>query len=112
MIQRIWRSENQRILICIDSYEQGNPQGRLYNSFTGDSCFHSLTQLLILTEEMLEEELIIRATSPATKRSEAVFSLISAPVSYRAFHSVRNSAKVPFSTHSATVEAVPSLPLC
>ena len=55
MIQRIWRSENQRILICIDSYEQGNPQGRLYNSFTGDSCFHSLTQLLILTEEMLEE---------------------------------------------------------
>ena len=55
MIERIWRSENQKILVCIDSYHDGNPRGRLYNSYTGDSCFESLSQMLILTEEMLEE---------------------------------------------------------
>ena len=55
MIERIWRSENQRILICIDSYENGNPRGRLYNSYTGDSCFDSLSQLLIKAEEILDD---------------------------------------------------------
>ena len=55
MIQRIWRSENQKILVCIDSYENGNPRGRLYNHFAGDSCFESLSQMLILVEEMLED---------------------------------------------------------
>ena len=55
MIERIWRSENQRILICIDSYENGNPRGRLYNSYTGDGCFDSLSQLLIKAEEILDD---------------------------------------------------------
>ena len=55
MIQRIWRSENQKILVCIDSYENGNPRGRLCNSYTGDCCFDSLSQMLILVEEMLED---------------------------------------------------------
>lgn len=55
MIERIWRSENQKILVCIDSYKNGNPQGRLYNSYAGDSCFESLSQMLILVEEMLED---------------------------------------------------------
>ena len=55
MIKGLWRSENQKILICIDSYQQGNPRGRLYNSYAGDSCFDSLSQLLILVEEMLDQ---------------------------------------------------------
>ena len=55
MIERIWRSENQKILVCIDSYENGNPRGRFYNSYTGDGCFESLSQLLIKTEEILDE---------------------------------------------------------
>ena len=55
MIERIWRSENQKILVCIDSYENGNPRGRLYNSYTGDGCFESLSQLLIKAEEILED---------------------------------------------------------
>jgi len=55
MIEGLWRSENQKILVCIDSYENGNPRGRLYNSYIGDVGFESLSQLLIRTEEILDE---------------------------------------------------------
>ena len=55
MIERIWRSENQKILVCIDSYEKGNPRGRLSNRYTGDCSFDSLSQMLIRIEEILEE---------------------------------------------------------
>ena len=46
---------NACILICIDSYESGNPRGRLHNRSTGDSSFDSLSQMLLLVEEMLED---------------------------------------------------------
>ena len=55
MIERIWRSENQKILVCIDSYENGNPLGRLYNGYSEGICFNSLSQMLIHTEEILDE---------------------------------------------------------
>lgn len=55
MIERVWRSENQKILVCVDSYAGGVPKGRLYNSTMGDDRFESLSQLLIKTEEILDE---------------------------------------------------------
>ena len=55
MIERIWRSETQKIMVCIDSYKNGNPRGWLYNSYAGERCFESLSQMLILVEEILED---------------------------------------------------------
>lgn len=55
MIERLWRSEKQKIFLCIDSYKNGNPRGRFYNSLTGYGSFESLSQLLIQTEEILNE---------------------------------------------------------
>ena len=75
MIEGLWRSENQKILVCIDSYENGNPRGRLYNSYTGGSCFHSLSQMLILAEEMLEE-----LQSPQSYTAHRSFSHLVAPM--------------------------------
>ena len=58
----------------------------------------------------MEEELVIMATSPATKASVELASLSRAPASYMAFHSVRKVASAPLSTHTSSV-AVPSAPL-
>lgn len=75
MIERVWRSENQRILVCIDSYENGNPQGRLYNSLTDDESFSSLSQLLIKAEQILDD-----LQSPQSYTTHRTFSHILQPM--------------------------------
>jgi len=92
MIERIWRSENQKILVCIDSYENGNPRGRLYNSYTGDERFESLSQLLIKAEEILDE-----LQTPQSYTAHRSFSHLVEPIgTENAGNRVRRGAEATF----------------
>ena len=76
MIDQIWRSENQKILVCIDSYHNGNPQGRLYNDYAGDCRFESLSQMLLQTEEMLDDLQTPQAYTCCRRFSHLVESIL------------------------------------
>ena len=55
MIQPLWVSENRKIMICIDGYEEGILEGRFYHAARGMSSFRSLSQFLLKLEALLEE---------------------------------------------------------
>ena len=56
MLKQLWCPENNRILICIDSYDNAVPAGRFYNSLQESESFSSLSQLLIRVESALDEQ--------------------------------------------------------
>jgi len=58
MIQPLWVYENRKTLVCVDSYENGVLQGRLYTAFQGMKTFDSLSQFLVKIENILEENRI------------------------------------------------------
>lgn len=47
--------ESRKILVCVDSYEDGVLKGRIYNDYIEPVCFESLSRFLIKIEELLEE---------------------------------------------------------
>lgn len=51
------KGESKRtMIVCVDSYEEGVPRGRFYNASHDEvQAFQSLTQLLILMEQKLNE---------------------------------------------------------
>lgn len=53
-MQNLWIPGNRRIILCIDSYEKGILQGRIYGHSPGKQPFDSLSQFLITMEQMLE----------------------------------------------------------
>ena len=56
MQERICGNEFRTTLICVDSYEQGVPEGRFYNpSCPGGVGFGSLIQLLSKMEDLLDQ---------------------------------------------------------
>ena len=55
MIQPFWVSENRKIMICVDDYEDGVLSGRFYSASQGMSRFRSLSQFLMKMEAVLEE---------------------------------------------------------
>ena len=55
MIQPLWVSENRKIMVGIDDYNDGILKGRLYHTSQGMSRFQSLSQLLLKMESILEE---------------------------------------------------------
>lgn len=56
MLKQLWCPENNRILVCVDSYENGVPAGKFCNSFQETEEFSSLSQLLIRLEAMLDDQ--------------------------------------------------------
>ena len=56
MLKQLWCPENNRILVCVDDYENGVPTGRFYNSLQQSEQFGSLSQLLIRIEAMLDDQ--------------------------------------------------------
>lgn len=52
MIEHPWCQ--QTVLVCVDSYHSGVPQGKLYLPGQGGERFDSLSQLLLRTEGLLE----------------------------------------------------------
>ena len=54
MIQNKWMPESRKTTVCIDSYDNGIPVGRLYNSYADPESFESLTQFLLKMEAALD----------------------------------------------------------
>jgi len=53
---KAWGNEYRSTTICIDSYENDVPVGRLYNLYMeSGKSFRSLTQLLLEVEDMLDD---------------------------------------------------------
>jgi len=54
MVQDKWVPESRKTTICIDSYDNGIPVGRLYNSCAEPESFESLSQFLLKMEAALD----------------------------------------------------------
>ena len=54
MIQTVWASENRRLTVCIDSYENSVMKGRILNANQEIAPFESLVQFLLGVETFLE----------------------------------------------------------
>ncbi len=55
MIQQFWVSDDRKMTICVDGYDNGVLRGRFYNAACGVSSFESLSQFLLKMESILEE---------------------------------------------------------
>ena len=55
LVQKLWISENRKTTVCVDSYEDGILQGRLYGSDGTVQSFQSLSRFLIMMEQLLEQ---------------------------------------------------------
>ena len=64
MLQQVWVDENRKILVCVDSYEDGVPKGWFYCPGQGGVYFASLSQFLLKIEESLDERQLPQAYAP------------------------------------------------
>ena len=56
MVQKAWGNECRTTIICIDSYQNEVPTGRIYNPYLKSGRqFYSLTQILIEVDKLLDE---------------------------------------------------------
>ena len=55
MLEHPWVKERNKTVICIDSYQNGVPVGRIYGPTTEAVAFQSLSQFLIKMEKILDE---------------------------------------------------------
>lgn len=55
LVQKLWIPENRKTTVCIDSYHNGIFQGRFYGPDRELRSFDSLSQFLIMMEDMLEQ---------------------------------------------------------
>lgn len=69
MIQQFWVSDNRKMTICVDGYEDGILKGRFYNAYHDMTAFESLSQFLIRMEMLLEE-----TQTPQSYTSHRTFS--------------------------------------
>ncbi len=74
MIQPFWVSDNRKMTVCVDGYENGTLRGRFYNACHGMCGFESLSQFLIRMEALLEE-----TQTPQSYTSHRTFSSILCP---------------------------------
>lgn len=54
LIQKLWIPENRRTTVCVDSYCDGVFQGRFFTMGQMEQHFYSLSQFLIMMEDVLE----------------------------------------------------------
>ena len=54
MLEHPWSKEQSRTIICLDSYHNGVPVGRIYSPNAEVIEFNSLSQFLIKTDELLD----------------------------------------------------------
>lgn len=55
LIQQLWIPENRRTIVCVDSYRDGVFQGRVSGVGHTDLPFYSLSQFLVMMDDMLEK---------------------------------------------------------
>ena len=67
MINQIWRSRNEKIRICLDSYHKGVPRGWIQTAGREADPFESLSQFLLKLESLLDERNMPQSyTTPRT----------------------------------------------
>jgi hypothetical protein len=74
LIQQFWVSDNRKMTVCIDSYDNGILRGRFYNAYHEAGSFESLSQFLIRMEALLEEN-----QTPQAYTAHRTFSAILQP---------------------------------
>ena len=92
MVRNLWTSENRKITICVDDYNDGVIKGRFYHATQGMSQFQSMTQLLLKMDAVLED--IQEPQSYTSKRTFATVISSADCGEYPA--SFRNGAKATF----------------
>lgn len=55
MVEQPWLRERSKTIVCLDSYHNGVPVGRIYGPHIGVERFNSLSQFLIKMEEILND---------------------------------------------------------
>ena len=76
MTENRWVHESRKTVVCIDRYENGNPEGRLYNAYAEPETFQSLTQFLIKMEALLDDLQL-----PQSSTTTRTFSQLTLPFS-------------------------------
>ena len=64
MLQQVWVDESRKILVCVDSYEDGVPKGWFYIPGQNGTYFGSLSQFLLKIEESMDERQVPQAYAP------------------------------------------------
>lgn len=64
MLQQVWVDENRKILVCVDSYEEGIPKGWFYYPGQSGIYFASMSQFLLKIEESMDDRQIPQAYAP------------------------------------------------
>ena len=75
MDDRCRAPDRGKTIICLDSYQNGIPVGRIYNPQQGSETFQSLTQFLIKMEQMLDE-----SQMPQSYTSKRTFPTVTQPL--------------------------------
>ena len=71
LVQKLWIPETRKTTVCIDSYVDGILQGRFYGPCQEPQAFRSLSQFLVMMEDMLE-----RTGQPQSDTSRRSFSAL------------------------------------
>lgn len=74
LVQQLWVPEDRKTTLCIDSYTDGVLQGRFYGFDRKVQHFSSLSQFLILMEELLEQ-----TNTPQSDTTRRSFSALLRP---------------------------------
>ena len=92
MIDPSWSRDRSRTIICLDSYHDGVPEGRIYDSQLGTESFKSLSQFLIKMDTMLDD-----VQMPQSYTAKRTFPTVTKPLEYTApDFSMRRGAKATF----------------
>jgi len=76
LVQKLWVPENRKTIVCIDSYEDGVFQGRFYGADQEEQSFRSLSQFLVMMDDMLEQN-----QTPQSYTTPRSFSTLLQPTS-------------------------------
>jgi len=91
-MEQTWIDITRKSTVCVDSYENGVLQGRLYNPFRDAESFSSLSRFLIKMEQLLDEQNLPQAYTLPKK-----FSSVLQPQNDAQTHGViRRGAKATF----------------
>ena len=58
-----YRADQKKTLVCLDSYQNGIPKGRIYSSYKEVYPFESLTQFLLRMEGLLDDQQMPQAST-------------------------------------------------
>ena len=74
LVQKLWIPESRKTILCIDSYQDGILQGRFYGPDREMQSFRSLSQFLVMMEQMLEQ-----SNEPQSDTNHRSFSAVLPP---------------------------------